>query len=44
MYRGTDHFDVLPDGWVEVTHSSGLPVYLVYLYFLSNLKKTLIYF
>ncbi|KAI1716726.1 microprocessor complex subunit DGCR8 [Ditylenchus destructor] len=27
-YRGTDHFDVLPDGWVEVTHSSGLPVYL----------------
>lgn len=31
MYRGTDHFDVLPDGWVEVTHSSGLPVYLVFL-------------
>ncbi|KAI1707074.1 microprocessor complex subunit DGCR8 [Ditylenchus destructor] len=27
-YRGTDHFDVLPDGWVEVTHASGLPVYL----------------
>uniref|UniRef100_A0A914CES2 DRBM domain-containing protein n=1 Tax=Acrobeloides nanus TaxID=290746 RepID=A0A914CES2_9BILA len=27
-FRGTDHFDVLPDGWVEITHSSGLPVYL----------------
>ncbi|VDO38795.1 unnamed protein product [Onchocerca flexuosa] len=28
-YRGTDYFDVLPEGWVEVTHSSGLPIYLV---------------
>ncbi|KAL3997158.1 hypothetical protein ACH3XW_9705 [Acanthocheilonema viteae] len=27
-YRGTDYFDVLPEGWVEVTHSSGLPIYL----------------
>ncbi|MFH4977865.1 hypothetical protein AB6A40_004574 [Gnathostoma spinigerum] len=27
-HRGTDYFDVLPEGWVEVTHTSGLPVYL----------------
>uniref|UniRef100_A0A183CKM3 DRBM domain-containing protein n=1 Tax=Globodera pallida TaxID=36090 RepID=A0A183CKM3_GLOPA len=27
-FRGMDHFDVLPDGWVEITHASGLPVYL----------------
>jgi hypothetical protein len=28
-YRGVDHFDVLPEGWVEITHASGLPVYFV---------------
>ncbi|KAH7732049.1 PASHA protein [Aphelenchoides avenae] len=28
QYRGADHFDVLPDGWVEITHRSGLAVYL----------------
>ncbi|VDM97524.1 unnamed protein product [Thelazia callipaeda] len=27
-YRGAEYFDVLPEGWVEVTHSSGLPIYL----------------
>ncbi|VDD92190.1 unnamed protein product [Enterobius vermicularis] len=27
-HRDTDYFDVLPEGWVEVTHSSGLPIYL----------------
>uniref|UniRef100_A0A914L0V8 Microprocessor complex subunit DGCR8 n=1 Tax=Meloidogyne incognita TaxID=6306 RepID=A0A914L0V8_MELIC len=27
-YRANDHFNVLPDGWVEITHASGLPVYL----------------
>ncbi|KAL3080827.1 hypothetical protein niasHS_014932 [Heterodera schachtii] len=27
-FRGMDHFDVLPDGWVEITHASGLPVFL----------------
>lgn len=27
-YRGTEYFEVLPDGWIEVTHSSGIPVYL----------------
>uniref|UniRef100_A0A914WSQ8 WW domain-containing protein n=1 Tax=Plectus sambesii TaxID=2011161 RepID=A0A914WSQ8_9BILA len=26
--RGTEYFDVLPDGWIEVTHKSGLPVFL----------------
>ncbi|VDM36746.1 unnamed protein product [Toxocara canis] len=27
-HRGIDYFDVLPEGWVELTHTSGLPVYL----------------
>lgn len=27
QYKGTNYFDVLPAGWVEITHSSGLPVY-----------------
>ncbi|TMS32828.1 hypothetical protein L596_000629 [Steinernema carpocapsae] len=27
-HRGCDHFDVLPEGWVEVSHESGLSVYL----------------
>ncbi|VDN56533.1 unnamed protein product [Dracunculus medinensis] len=27
-YREPEHFDVLPEGWVEVTHTSGLPIYL----------------
>ncbi|KAK0425775.1 hypothetical protein QR680_009378 [Steinernema hermaphroditum] len=27
-HRGYDHFDVLPQGWVEVSHESGLTVYL----------------
>ena len=22
------HFEVLPEGWVQVTHNSGMPVYL----------------
>lgn len=39
-YRGMDHFDVLPDGWVETTHSSGLPVYLVFV-FLSIFQSLL---
>ncbi|GFT92350.1 microprocessor complex subunit DGCR8 [Trichonephila clavipes] len=26
--RGRDHFDVLPEGWIEVTHNSGMPIYL----------------
>ncbi|XP_046471884.1 microprocessor complex subunit DGCR8 isoform X1 [Neodiprion pinetum] len=25
---GHNHFDVLPEGWVQVTHNSGLPLYL----------------
>uniref|UniRef100_T1J2M6 DRBM domain-containing protein n=1 Tax=Strigamia maritima TaxID=126957 RepID=T1J2M6_STRMM len=25
---GHDHFEVLPEGWIEVTHNSGMPVYL----------------
>ncbi|XP_063244192.1 uncharacterized protein LOC134543219 [Bacillus rossius redtenbacheri] len=25
---GHDHFDVLPEGWVKVTHNSGMPLYL----------------
>lgn len=26
--RGQDYFEVLPEGWIEVTHSSGMPLYL----------------
>nr|CAG4644734.1 EOG090X04U5 [Leptodora kindtii] len=25
---GKNHFEVLPEGWVQVTHNSGMPVYL----------------
>ncbi|XP_046385920.1 microprocessor complex subunit DGCR8 [Ischnura elegans] len=26
--KGHNHFDVLPEGWVQVTHNSGMPIYL----------------
>lgn len=26
--RGQDYFEVMPEGWIEVTHSSGMPIYL----------------
>lgn len=26
--KGTNHFDVLPEGWIQVTHDSGMPLYL----------------
>ncbi|CDW59307.1 Microprocessor complex subunit DGCR8 [Trichuris trichiura] len=26
--RAEEYFEVLPDGWIEITHRSGLPVYL----------------
>ena len=26
--RDQDHFEILPEGWVEITHFSGMPVYL----------------
>lgn len=26
--RGQDYFEVLPEGWIEATHSSGMPLYL----------------
>ncbi|CAG9861561.1 unnamed protein product [Phyllotreta striolata] len=26
--KGQNHFDVLPEGWIQVTHNSGMPVYL----------------
>lgn len=26
--KGSDPFDMLPEGWVLVTHNSGMPVYL----------------
>nr|UJZ92588.1 microprocessor complex subunit DGCR8 [Scaphoideus titanus] len=25
---GHDHFDLLPEGWIQIMHSSGMPVYL----------------
>ncbi|KRZ19268.1 Microprocessor complex subunit DGCR8 [Trichinella zimbabwensis] len=27
-WNGAEYFEVLPDGWIEITHKSGLPVYL----------------
>jgi microprocessor complex subunit DGCR8 len=26
--KGHDPFDILPEGWIIVTHMSGMPVYL----------------
>jgi hypothetical protein len=26
--KGSDPFDMLPEGWVLITHNSGMPVYL----------------
>jgi hypothetical protein len=26
--KDQNHFDVLPEGWIKVTHESGIPVYL----------------
>lgn len=26
--RGRNHFEVLPEGWVQITHNCGIPVYL----------------
>lgn len=26
--KGTNHFEVLPEGWIEVSHNSGMPLYL----------------
>ena len=29
LERDQDHFEILPEGWVEITHFSGMPVFLV---------------
>lgn len=26
--KGQNHFDVLPEGWIQVSHNSGMPIYL----------------
>lgn len=26
--KGKNHFEVLPEGWLQVTHNSGLPIYM----------------
>ncbi|CAL4102194.1 unnamed protein product, partial [Meganyctiphanes norvegica] len=26
--KGSNHFEILPEGWVQITHNSGMPVYL----------------
>lgn len=26
--KGQNHFDILPEGWIQVTHNSGMPLYL----------------
>lgn len=26
--KGRNHFEVLPEGWVQITHNSGMPLYL----------------
>lgn len=28
LEKGQNHFEVLPEGWVKVTHDSGMPLYL----------------
>ncbi|XP_076255723.1 microprocessor complex subunit partner of drosha [Rhynchophorus ferrugineus] len=28
LEKGKNHFDVLPEGWLQVTHNSGMPIYL----------------
>ena len=28
LEKGRNHFEVLPEGWVQVTHDSGMPLYL----------------
>ena len=28
LEKEKNHFEVLPEGWIEVTHSCGMPVYL----------------
>lgn len=28
LERGQDYFEILPEGWIEVTHGSSMPVYL----------------
>ncbi|VDK52731.1 unnamed protein product, partial [Gongylonema pulchrum] len=38
-HRVTTPFECLPEGWVEVTHCSGLPVYVVRFFFPFALKN-----
>lgn len=26
--KGRNHFEVLPEGWLQATHNSGMPIYL----------------
>lgn len=26
--KGQNHFDILPEGWIQVTQNSGMPLYL----------------
>ncbi|CAH1153607.1 unnamed protein product [Phaedon cochleariae] len=26
--KGQNHFDILPEGWIQVAHNSGMPIYL----------------
>lgn len=28
LEKGQNHFEVLPEGWVQATHNSGMPLYL----------------
>jgi len=27
-HKGSNHFDVMPNGWIEIPHVSGMPIYL----------------
>lgn len=28
LEKGKNHFEILPEGWLQVTHNSGLPIYM----------------
>lgn len=28
LEKGRNHFEMLPEGWLQVTHISGMPIYL----------------
>jgi microprocessor complex subunit DGCR8 len=37
--KGKNHFEILPDGWTQVTHNSGMPIYLHRKYRVCSLSR-----